>query len=247
MFNKVLSILQIGLIFISGLASAEEPDWNDYRAVLTHVKAGTKIGVKLMLVDYPALKANGSLDKTYQALSSFDPKRLSNRDEQLAFYINAYNILALKTVVDHWPVDSIKDIGSLLSPVWDKPAGELGGKTVSLGEVEHKILRPMGEPRIHLAIVCASVSCPDLRNEPYIASRLSAQLDDQARRFLDNPGKGLIAGKDKVQVSQIIDWFEKDFTAGGGVTAFIKHYKTDMPDLKIKTNIDYDWTVNSSR
>jgi hypothetical protein len=247
MFNKVLSILLAGLIVISGLASAEEPDWNDYRAVLTHVKPGTKNGVKLMLVDYPALKANGSLDKAYQALSSFDPKHLSGRDEQLAFYINAYNILALKTVVDHWPVDSIKDIGSLLSPVWDKPAGELGGKTVSLGEVEHKILRPMGEPRIHLAIVCASVSCPDLRNEPYIASRLSAQLDDQARRFLDNPGKGLIAGKDKVQVSQIIDWFEKDFTAGGGVTAFIKHYKTDMPDLKIKTNIDYDWTVNSSR
>jgi len=247
MFNKVLSILQIGLIFISGLASAEEPDWNDYRAVLTHVKAGTKIGVKLMLVDYPALKANGSLDKAYQALSSFDPKRLSDRDEQLAFYINAYNILALKTVVAHWPIDSIKDVGSLLSPVWDNPAGELGGKTVSLSEEEHKILRPMGEPRIHLAIVCASVSCPDLRNEPYIASRLSAQLDDQARRFLDNPGKGLIAGKDKVQVSQIIDWFEKDFTAGGGVTAFIKHYKTDMPDLKIKTNIDYDWTVNSSR
>jgi hypothetical protein len=247
MFNKVLSILLAGLIVISGLASAEEPDWNDYRAVLTHVKPGTKNGVKLMLVDYPALKANGSLDKAYQALSSFDPKHLSGRDEQLAFYINAYNILALKTVVDHWPVDSIKDIGSLLSPVWDKPAGELGGKTVSLGEVEHKILRPMGEPRIHLAIVCASVSCPDLRDEPYIASKLSMQLDDQAQRSLDNPGKGLIVGKDKVQVSQIFDWFEKDFAAGGGVIAFIKRYQPNLPDLKIKTNIDYDWTVNSTR
>ena len=247
MFNKVLSILLAGLIFISGLASAEEPDWNDYRAVLTQVKPGTKNGIELMLVDYPALKADENLDKAYQALSSFDPKRLSGRDEQLAFYINAYNMLALKTIVDHWPIDSIKDVGSLLSPVWDKPAGELGGKTVSLGEVEHKVLRPMGEPRIHLAIVCASVSCPDLRDDPYTASKLSAQLDDQARRFLDNPGKGLIAGKDKVQVSQIFDWFEKDFVAVGGVTAFIKHYKTDMPDLKIKTNIDYDWTVNSSR
>lgn len=247
MFNKVLSILLAGLIFISGLASAEEPDWNDYRAVLTQVKPGTKNGIELMLVDYPALKAYENLDKAYQALSSFDPKRLSGRDEQLAFYINAYNMLALKTIVDHWPIDSIKDVGSLLSPVWDKPAGELGGKTVSLGEVEHKVLRPMGEPRIHLAIVCASVSCPDLRDDPYTASKLSAQLDDQARRFLNNPGKGLIVGKDKVQVSQIFDWFEKDFAAGGGVTAFIKRYKTDLPDLKIKANIDYDWTVNSSR
>jgi len=107
MFNKVLSILLAGLIVISGLASAEEPDWNDYRAVLTHVKPGTKNGIKLMLVDYPALKANGSLEKAYQALTGFDPKRLSGRDEQLAFYINAYNILALKTIVDHWPIDSI--------------------------------------------------------------------------------------------------------------------------------------------
>lgn len=247
MFNKVLSILLAGLIFISGLASAEEPDWNDYRAVLTQVKPGTKNGIELMLVDYPALKADENLDKAYQALSSFDPKRLSGRDEQLAFYINAYNMLALKTIVDHWPIDSIKDVGSLLSPVWDKPAGELGGKTVSLGEVEHKVLRPMGEPRIHLAIVCASVSCPDLRDEPYIASKLSMQLDDQAQRFLDNPGKGLIVGKDKVQVSQIFDWFEKDFAAGGGVTAFIKRYQPGLPDLKIKTTIDYDWTINSSR
>jgi hypothetical protein len=247
MFNKVPLILLVGLIFISGLASAEEPDWSDYRIVLAHVKPGSKNDVKLMLVDYPTLKTDGSLDKAYQALSSFDPKHLSGRDEQLAFYINAYNILALKTVVDNWPVDSIKDVGSLLSPVWDKPAGELGGKTVSLGEVEHKILRPMGEPRIHLAIVCASVSCPDLRDEPYTASKLSAQLDDQAQRFLDNPGKGLIIDKDHIRVSQIFDWFEKDFAAGGGVAAFIKRYKPTLPDLKIKANIDYDWTINSSR
>lgn len=76
---------------------------------------------------------------------------------------------------------------------------------------------------------------------------MSAQLDDQARRFLDNPGKGLIVGKDKVQVSQIFDWFEKDFNGGGGVTAFIKRYKSDLPDLKIKANIGNDWTVNSTR
>jgi hypothetical protein len=247
MLNTLLMTFFTALLWFSGPVSAEEPDWSDYRTVLAHVKPGTKNGIKLMLVDYPALKANGSLDKAYQALSSFDLKRLSGRDEQLAFNINAYNILALKTVVDHWPLDSIKDVGSLLSPVWDKSAGELGGKTVSLGEVEHKILRPMGEPRIHLAIVCASVSCPDLRDEPYTASQLLAQLDDQARRFLDNPGKGLIVGKDKLQVSQIFDWFERDFAAGGGVAAFIKHYHANLPDLKIKTNIDYDWSINSSR
>ncbi|MBS4051201.1 MAG: DUF547 domain-containing protein [Methylomonas sp.] len=247
MFNSKILVLAASLLLWAGSALAEEPDWSDFRAVLSHVKPGTKNGVKLALVDYPAVKADGSLDKAYQALTAFDPKRLNGRDEQLAFYINAYNILALKTVADHWPVGSIKDVGSLFNPVWDKPAGELGGRTVSLGEVEHKILRPMGEPRIHLAIVCASVSCPDLRDEPYTAAKLSAQLDEQAKRFLENTGKGLIVDQDKIRVSQIFDWFEKDFAAGGGVGAFLKHYRPELPELKIKTSIDYDWSVNSSR
>jgi uncharacterized protein DUF547 len=245
MFNSKSLALSASLLLWAGASQAEEPNWSDYQAVLSHVKPGTKNGVKLALVDYPTIKANGSLDKAYQALAAFDPKRLHGRDEQLAFYINAYNILALKTVTDHWPLDSIKDVGSLLSPVWDKPAGDLGGNSVSLGDVEHKILRPMGEPRIHLAIVCASVSCPDLRNEPYTAAKLSGQLDDQAQRFLDNTGKGLVIDKDTINVSQIFDWFEKDFATGGGVAAFLKRYQTNLPDLKIKTNIDYDWSVNS--
>ena len=241
------SLLLISLFLLSPVpVLAEEPDWNDYRAVLNHVKPGNKNDVKLMLVDYPAIKADGSLDKAYQALAAFDPKRLASREERLAFYINAYNILALKTVADHWPVDSIKDVGSLLKPVWDKPAGQLGGKDVTLGKVEHNILRPMGEPRIHLAIVCASVSCPDLRNEPYQADKLDAQLDDQALRFLNNSGKGLSVGHDRIEGSKIFDWFEKDFAAGGGVESFIRRYKPDLPALKIDAAINYDWSVNGT-
>jgi hypothetical protein len=247
MFKRKCLVLSASLLFWMGNALAEEPDWSAYQTVLAHVKPGTKNGVKLALVDYPAIKTDGSLDKAYRTLTAFDPTRLHGRAEQLAFYINAYNILALKTVADHWPLDSIKDVGGLLSPVWDKPAGELGGKTVTLGEVEHKILRPLGEPRIHLAIVCASVSCPDLRDEPYSAAKLSAQLDEQAKRFLENTGKGLSVDKDEIRVSPIFDWFEQDFAAGGGVETFIKHYRPDLPDLKIKTTLDYDWSVNSSR
>lgn len=241
------SLLLISLFLLSPVpVLAEEPDWNNYRAVLNHVKPGNKNDVKLMLVDYPAIKVDGSLDKAYQALAAFDSKRLASREERLAFYINAYNILALKTVADHWPLDSIKDVGSLFKPVWDKPAGQLGGKDVTLGEIEHQILRPMGEPRIHLAIVCASVSCPDLRNEPYSAATLDTQLDEQSRRFLDNSGKGLRVGRDRIEVSKIFDWFEKDFAAGGGVEAFIRHYQPRLPALKIRAAIDYDWSVNGS-
>jgi len=148
-------------------------------------------------------------------------------------------------VADHWPVESIKDIGHLFSPVWDKPAGSLAGKTVTLAEIEHHILRPMGDARIHLAIVCASVSCPDLRREPYRTEKLSMQLDDQAMRFLNNPGKGLRIEDGIIRGSKIFDWFEEDFAKKGGVVAFIRHYRPDLKEMPIKSNLAYDWSVNA--
>ena len=141
---KTKLALMVSFLFITSTVVAEEPNWTNYQAVLNHVKSGEKNGVALMQVDYQTIKTNGSLNKAYQELSAFRLERLSNRNEKLAFYINAYNILALKKVVDHWPTASIKDSGSFFSPVWDKPAGSLNGETVSLGQIEHKILRPMG-------------------------------------------------------------------------------------------------------
>jgi len=147
-------------------------------------------------------------------------------------------------VVDHWPLDSIKDVGSLISPVWGKSAGSIDGETVSLDDIENKILRPLGEPRIHFAIVCASVSCPDLRNTPYTASNLNAQLDEQIQQFLSNADKGLRIGNESIQISKIFDWFGKDFKPVGGVEAFIRRYRSDLPQLPLKENINYDWDVN---
>ncbi len=238
--------LKTFVIFMVSITSAlaEEPDWRAYQAVLDHVSMATKNGVSMIEVDYPAIKNGGDLALAYRVLSTFDSKRLVTREEKLAFYINAYNILALKMVTDHWPVNSIKDIGSLFSPVWDKEAGQLAGEKVSLADVEHKILRKMGEPRIHMAIVCASVSCPDLRPEPYTAARLDRQLTEQSRNFLANPGKGLRIEQNSIRVSKIFDWFDEDFEVYGGVPAFIKKYRSDLPDLKIKANLPYDWEVN---
>jgi len=232
------------LLMLSFNLCAAEPDWSAYAEVLKNVGAGTKNNVKLAVVDYRALKENGKLESAYRQLTNFPVTQLSNKEEKLAFYINAYNILALKTVVDHWPLDSIKDVGSLISPVWGKPAGSIGGDTVSLDDIENKILRTLGEPRIHFAIVCASVSCPDLRNTPYTASTLDAQLDKQARQYLGNPDKGLRIGKDSIGISKIFAWFAKDFKAVGGVDAFIRRYRPDLPQLPLKEDINYDWDVN---
>lgn len=235
------------LLMLSFKLFAAEPDWSAYAEVLKNVGPGTKNNVKLVVVDYRALKENGKLESAYRQLTNFPVTQLSNKEEKLAFYINAYNILALKTVVDHWPLDSIKDVGSLISPVWGKPAGNIGGDTVSLDDIENKILRTLGEPRIHFAIVCASVSCPDLRNTPYTASTLDVQLDEQVRRFLGNPDKGLRIGKDSIEISRIFDWFAKDFKASGGIDAFIRRYRLDLPKLPFKEDINYDWDVNAVR
>jgi hypothetical protein len=232
------------LLILSFNSFAAEPNWSAYAEVLKSVSQGTKNNVKLALVDYRALKENGKLEAAYQQLSNFPVKSLSNKEEKLAFYINAYNILALKMVIDHWPIDSIKDVGNLISPVWGKSAGNIDDKTVSLDEIENKILRPMGEPRIHFAIVCASVSCPDLRNSPYTASGLNTQLNEQVQQFLGNADKGLRINNNSIQISRIFDWFEKDFKSVGGVEAFIRSYRADLPKLPIKDDMNYDWNVN---
>ena len=233
-----------GLLLASNVA-AVEPVWNDYVRVLTFVKQGEKHGTSLALVDYAALKKSGMLGKVYQQISNFPVESLSGKEERLAFYINSYNILALKMVVDHWPLESIKDVGSFFSPVWGKEAGIIAGKSVSLDDIENKIIRPMGEPRIHLAIVCASVSCPDLKNEPYTASVLNKQLDAQVNAFLGNDKKGLYITKDEIVVSKIFKWFKQDFDKVGGVDSFIRGYRPDLPvSYPIDADIAYDWSVN---
>ncbi|NOQ17003.1 MAG: DUF547 domain-containing protein, partial [Methyloprofundus sp.] len=116
MQSSVLKIM--ACLLIASNVTAVEPDWHDYNEVLTGVTQGEKHGTSLTLVNYSSLKQSGLLDKVYQQIANFPVESLSGKEETLAFYINTYNILALKMVVDHWPVDSIKDIGSFFSPVW---------------------------------------------------------------------------------------------------------------------------------
>lgn len=234
----------IGLLLVSNVA-AKEPDWREYAKVLSFIQQGEKHGTQLTLVNYAALKQSGQLEKAYQSIKQFDVTLLQGQGEKLAFYINTYNILALKMVVDHWPVNSIKDVGSFFSPVWGKQAGIIAAKTVSLDDVENNIIRPMADPRIHFAIVCASVSCPDLRNEPYTATKLKFQLDEQVSVFLQNKKKGLLLTQNELMVSKIFKWFAEDFNKVGGVESFIKRYRTDLGETKeIDSYLDYDWSVN---
>jgi hypothetical protein len=221
----------------------DEPLWAEI--LQQHTRAvGDAAGTR---VDYAALARSPDWRRLLRSLSRVEPGELQTRGEQLAFWINAYNILAIDMVVRHYPVDSIRDIGSPWRPVWDLEAGSIGGSPHTLDRIEHGILRPMGEPRIHLAIVCASTSCPSLRREPFTAAHLDAQLDDAARSFLASEAKGLRIEARGIRISRIFDWFGEDFEAGGGVLAFVRRYAPPGAQEAVRgpvRHLDYDWSLN---
>ena len=194
--------------------------------------------------------ADPAFRQVVEGLKHVSLDKLPSKEEKLSCWINVYNILAVKMVADNYPVESIKDVGNLFRPVWKRPAGVVAGKMRTLNEIEHEILREMGEPRIHVAIVCASVSCPDLRAEAFTPDRLDTQLDEQMKAFLVNPGKGLRydAKKNRVYISAIFDWFEGDFKAQGGVIGYISRYLEPAVATKIKgaklSYLKYNWNVN---
>lgn len=227
------------------------------RLLLEHTRevddiAGTR-------VDYDALRgpASGDWNRLVGGLADADLAKLATRPDRLAFWIDVYNILAIDTVVRNDPPGSIRDVGNLFRPVWKLPAGVVGGRQVTLHAVEHEILRPMGEPRIHTAIVCASLSCPPLLREPYRPETLDAQLTGNARRFLADPRKGARAdpAAGTIHLSRIFDWFEEDFGPAGGVLAFVGRYgpapvsaflEAQGADVRVG-ELDYDWSLNRVR
>lgn len=237
------------------VAAAAQLDETLYAELLTrHTRevndaAGTR-------VDYRALRASPAWRRLVTGLDTADTGALRTRARRLAFWINAYNVLAIDVVLGGYPLTSIKDRGGLLTPVWKIEAGRVGGRSVTLHEIEHEILRPLGDPRIHAAIVCASTSCPSLRREPYSAASLDAQLDDSLRRFLADPRKGLSVDRSagRVRLSRIFDWFAEDFQAGGGVLPFVTRYAPEPDGEWLAENaadaslgyFDYDWRLNDA-
>lgn len=213
------------------------------------------------LVDYKNLKSDKTLDKYLSELSNTNPYDL-NRNQKLAFWINAYNAFTIEIVRDNYPIESITDlhtggkvIGYLLGKtVWDKEFITINNKKYSLNDIEHKILRKMGEPRIHFAIVCASISCPELLNEAYVADKIDTQLENQTRKFINDKTRNHFDLKNrKAYISEIFNWFGEDFgKSDENILRFIANYVPDNISKDIKSNIsnwdisfnDYNWNLN---
>ena len=224
--------------------SAKQVDHGLYAELLAkHVKEG--------VVDYQGFKnEEAKLDQYLKVLENTDTKELS-RNEQFAFYVNAYNAWTIKLILSGYPgVKSIKDLGSLFRSPWKKKICRIDAGIITLDDIEHKILRRrFKDPRVHFAINCASKSCPPLISEPYEGSKLDEQLDSSVRAFLNNPERNYLEGN-KLYVSKIFKWFSEDFN--NDVVSFFLRYAEGEFKEKLMANRDnikvehlhYDWSLN---
>lgn len=204
------------------------------------------------LVDYQGFRQDRMVLKAYLAKlenNSPNPDKWS-KEEQLAYWINTYNAYTIDLVLEHYPVNSIKDIGSkiqvpFVNSPWDIKFVPIKGKEFDLNNIEHNIIREeFQEPRIHFALVCAAMSCPKLRREAYTAGKLDEQLSEQATEFLANPARNRISAK-KVAISELFNWYEGDFTKNTNLIGYLNLYAPVKisPDATIEY-MEYDWSLN---
>jgi hypothetical protein len=199
-------------------------------------------------------QARSNLDDYVEGLAS-KPISGYSRAEQLAYWINLYNAVTVQVVLDHYPVDSIRDIdispGLFASGPWGKQLIRVEGVALTLNDIEHRILRPIWQdPRIHYAVNCASIACPNLQTGAFTAANTDALMDLAARDYVNHPRGVSVIGRE-LRLSSIYNWFVDDFDADGGVIAHLSRYAA--PDLRSRlesgTVIDdyvYDWRLNDS-
>jgi hypothetical protein len=221
-------------------------------------------------VDYAGFRADqGALQAYLDGLSSVSQAEYRGwtREQKLAFLINAYNAFTVRLILTRYPdLGSIKDLGSILRSPWKKAFFHLLGAERSLDDLEHGLIRAPGafdEPRIHFAVNCASIGCPMLRAEAYLAERLDSQLEDGVRRFLGDRSRNRYdAASGGLEVSRIFDWYQEDFEKGNrgirSVAEFLARYADLLADEPAPREairqgrariryLEYDWRLNDAR
>ena len=195
-------------------------------------------------VDYKKLKESSALQtllkQQLQLFAKAQPP--TEKQAKLSFWINAYNFFTLVDVQSHFPIKSMKKIG------WKKKHHIVNGKRLSLDKIEHSLIRPLGEAKVHFAMNCASVGCPTLRPKPYTPQNLQAELVASVKNSLKNPlhlrsHDGWFFSSKGVSASKIFTWFRKDFKS---VEGFINSFAPkSLANKKVYTNIDYNWSLNT--
>jgi len=211
-------------------------------------------------VDYAKLNAApAELDSYLKEIAAVPAAEFARWPEadRLALLINLYNAQTLRLIINHYPLKSIRSIGTLPGAAWRELIVRQGGRIMTLDHLENKVIRvEYNEPRIHFALVCAAVSCPPLRSEPYTGARLDAQLAEQTTVFLATPELNRYdAATGTLHLSPIFKWYAEDFTKpAGSLAAYVKPFLpaaqraalTDPAKVKVKFT-DYDWALNAQR
>lgn len=244
---KKIFLLAVGIAFTTMFAFAQKApshqQWDNL--VKKHVNGSG-------LVNYKGFqKDKAELDAYLKTLSSNGPQNNWSANEQKAYWINAYNAFTVSLILQNYPVKSIKDIAGKIYKIntpWDIKFINIGGKKYDLNNIEHGMLRRgFDDPRIHFALVCASISCPRLRNEAYTAAKLDLQLDDAGRDFLNDKSKNIV-GVDKAQLSSYFSWYKGDFTKNGSLADFINKYSQTKMNAKTRiSHLDYNWNLNEQK
>jgi len=259
----------ITLFTIIGLQSAvvnaenafDHSSWNDLLQQNIHLLNGGQASQ----VDYQGFADDRTSLKSYlDSLAQVDQAVFDNwpKDDQLAFLINAYNAWTVEFILTKWPnLDSIKDLGSFFSSPWSKAFIPLLGKTRSLDEIEHTLIRGSdryNDPRIHFAVNCASIGCPALANQAFQGDNVDSLLETQTELFLADRSRNRLNG-DKVELSSIFKWYREDFEKGwkgyDSLEEFLVTYSASLsltPEAVTQLNakkldisfLGYDWDLN---
>lgn len=234
-------------------ASTARIDHSAWGAFLDRLLEVSPDGINRLAYGKVSAEDRATLDAYVNGLIAL-PISTYNRSEQMAYWVNLYNVLTVQVVLDHYPVDSIRDIdispGLFSSGPWGKKLVTIEGERVALDDIEHQILRPIWQdPRIHYAVNCASLGCPNLHPEPFDATALEQQLDQAAASYI-NHARGASVEGGQLIVSSIYSWFSEDFgSSDKNVIAHLQRYAA--PDLAnalgaVSSIHDdrYDWRLN---
>ncbi len=249
-------LLALSLMLLVGLSSCKVADYSSTSKPVSHAIWDSLLRKNVNeagFVDYKGFIQDSLKFNEYLGLLANNHPNEKNwsKDERLAYWINAYNAFTVKLIMDHYPVESIKDIKNgipFVNTVWDIKFIKIEDATYDLNNIEHGIIRPKFKDfRIHFAVNCASYSCPKLLNRAFTGDKLDAQLDQAARDFLADPTKNVLT-KNEVQLSKILYWYRGDFKKYKNIIDFVNAYGP-MPvnrDAKV-THLPYQWSLNEQK
>ena len=197
-------------------------------------------------VDYQSLKNNETLLDNYLAyIKNNEPTKDWSSNKKKAFWINTYNAYTIKIILNNYPLKSIRDIKIDGKTAWKIPFVKVGQKRYTLDQIEHEILRKkFNDPRIHVGVNCASVSCPRLWNFAFTEDNIASSLDNLMKEFINDTTRNKIS-KNNVALSEIFNWFSKDFIKNGTIISYLNTYAAIKISEKASIKyLTYDWSLN---